>query len=76
MAIELPPGKYTLETAVMDRESGNMGTGHSEFSVAPTAQRRGHLLADVGSLLHTQCEGPGSQRTIPVSRWQHYADIE
>ena len=38
MAIELPPGKYTLETAVMDRESGNMGTGHSEFSVAPTAK--------------------------------------
>jgi len=22
----------------MDRESGNMGTGHSEFSVAPTAK--------------------------------------
>jgi len=30
--------KIYSETAVMDRESGNMGTGHSEFSVAPTAK--------------------------------------
>ena len=30
----LPPGKYTLETAVMDRESGKTGLRRSEFSVA------------------------------------------
>jgi len=38
MAIELPPGKIYSGDRVMDRESGNMGTGHSEFSVAPTAK--------------------------------------
>ena len=33
MTVTLPPGKYTLETAVMDRESGKIGTGRAEFTV-------------------------------------------
>jgi VWFA-related protein len=33
MAVILPPGKYTLESAVMDLESGKIGTGRSEFTV-------------------------------------------
>jgi VWFA-related protein len=35
MAITLPPGKYTVESAVMDRESGKIGTERSEFTLAP-----------------------------------------
>ena len=34
MMVALPPGKYTLESAVMDRESGKVGTARSEFTVA------------------------------------------
>ncbi|MGA2272599.1 MAG: VWA domain-containing protein [Bryobacteraceae bacterium] len=34
MSIELPPGQYSLETAVMDRESGKIGFDRSAFTVA------------------------------------------
>jgi hypothetical protein len=34
-AVLLPAGKYTLETAVMDRESGNIGMNSSSLTVAP-----------------------------------------
>jgi VWFA-related protein len=35
MTAAVAPGKYTLESAVMDRESGKIGTERSEFTVAP-----------------------------------------
>jgi hypothetical protein len=35
MTLTLPPGKYTVESAVMDRESGKIGTVRSEFTLAP-----------------------------------------
>ncbi len=35
MTITLPPGKYTIESAVMDRESGKIGTERSEFTLPP-----------------------------------------
>jgi VWFA-related protein len=38
MPLELPPGKYSLETAVMDRESGKMGIERSEFTVGPAGK--------------------------------------
>jgi VWFA-related protein len=38
MPLELPPGKYTLETAVMDRESGKTGVEHIDFTVGPTGK--------------------------------------
>ena len=65
MAIELPPGKYTLETAVMDRESGNMGTGHSEFSVAPTAKGVG-----ISSLTSVRCYTPNVKGLDPNEPFQ------
>jgi hypothetical protein len=34
-AVLLPPGKYTLETAVMDRESGKIGMSSSNLTVNP-----------------------------------------
>jgi VWFA-related protein len=33
MTVMLPPGKYSLESAVMDRESGKIGTQRAEFTV-------------------------------------------
>jgi VWFA-related protein len=33
MTVALPAGKYSLESAVMDRESGKVGTQRSEFTV-------------------------------------------
>jgi hypothetical protein len=33
MTVALPAGKYSLESAVMDRESGKIGTQRSEFTV-------------------------------------------
>jgi hypothetical protein len=38
MTITVPAGKYTLESAVMDRESGRIGTGRSEFTIEPNAK--------------------------------------
>ncbi len=37
MSLTIPPGKYTLESAVMDRESGKTGARRSEFVIAPHA---------------------------------------
>jgi VWFA-related protein len=37
MTVTLPPGKYSLESAVMDRESGKTGTMRAEFTVPPKA---------------------------------------
>ncbi|HXB69461.1 MAG TPA: VWA domain-containing protein [Candidatus Acidoferrales bacterium] len=37
MTVALPPGKYSLESAVMDRESGKIGTERSSFTVPPKA---------------------------------------
>src|ERR1019366_8607429 len=37
MTVMLPAGKYSLESAVMDRASGKIGTGHSEFTVPAKA---------------------------------------
>ena len=37
MTVTLPAGKYSLESAVMDRESGKIGTQRSEFTVPAKA---------------------------------------
>jgi VWFA-related protein len=38
MPVVIAPGKYTLETAVMDMESGKIGTERTEFTVAAKAK--------------------------------------
>jgi hypothetical protein len=38
MTITIPPGKYTLDSAVMDRESGKIGMQRSEFTIDPKAK--------------------------------------
>jgi VWFA-related protein len=35
MMVTLPPGKYTVECALMDQQSGKTGTQRSEFTVGP-----------------------------------------
>jgi VWFA-related protein len=35
MTVTLAPGKYALDSAVLDRESGKIGTQRSQFTVAP-----------------------------------------
>jgi VWFA-related protein len=35
ITVAIPPGKYTMETAVMDRESGKVGVERSAFEVRP-----------------------------------------
>jgi VWFA-related protein len=37
MELNAPPGKYTLESAVMDAESGKVGFQRAEFTVEPKA---------------------------------------
>jgi VWFA-related protein len=50
MPLNLPPGKYGLETAVMDRESGKMGIERSGFTVGPKGKGVGiSSLASVRS---------------------------
>jgi VWFA-related protein len=50
MPLNLPPGKYGLETAVMDRESGKMGIERSGFTVGPVGKGVGiSSLASVRS---------------------------
>ena len=38
LTVNIPPGKYTLDAAVMDRESGKTGVERSTFDVAPKAK--------------------------------------
>jgi len=38
MQVVMPAGKYTFETAVLDRESGKAGMQKTEFTVAPSAK--------------------------------------
>ena len=37
-AVVLPPGKYSLESAVMDLEANKLGVTRSEFSIAPKSK--------------------------------------
>jgi VWFA-related protein len=38
MTVPVSPGKYTLSSAVMDRESGKIGMQRSEFTIAPKSK--------------------------------------
>jgi VWFA-related protein len=38
MTVTVPPGNYTLESAVMDRESGKIGNARSEFTIEPKSK--------------------------------------
>lgn len=48
MMIRLPAGEYTLESVVMDRQSGKSGVDRSQFSVAP--RNRGVAISSLTSM--------------------------
>ena len=65
MTVALPPGKYSLESAVMDRQSGKIGTRHSEFTLS--AQAAGVAIS---SLTPVHSYVPNSKRLDPNDPFQ------
>jgi VWFA-related protein len=65
MMVTLPPGKYTLESAVMDRESGKIGTARSEFTVAPKGKGVG-----ISSLALVRSFAPNAKGLDPNEPFQ------
>ena len=58
--VTVAPGKYTLETAVMDRESGKIGMERTEFTVAAKAKGVGlSSLTMVRSFAPAKGQDPG-----------------
>ena len=52
MEVDLPPGKYTLESAVIDQESSKTGAQRSEFTV-PASGRGGDLVAAADAIVYS-----------------------
>ena len=65
MMVELPPGKYTLESAVMDRENGKIGTARSKFAIAPKAKGVG-----ISSLTLVRSFAPNAKGLDPNEPFQ------
>jgi VWFA-related protein len=66
MAITIPAGHYTLESAVMDLESGKIGTQRSEFTVAGKAAGVG-----ISSLLTVRSYTPNVKGLDPAEPFQY-----
>jgi VWFA-related protein len=65
MMVELPPGKYTLESAVMDRESGKIGTARSDFAIAEKSKGVG-----ISSLMLVRSFAPNAKGLDPNEPFQ------
>ena len=65
MAVTVAPGKYTLESAVMDRESGKIGMERSEFTVAPKGKGVG-----ISSLTPVRSYTPNAKGLDPNEPFQ------
>ena len=65
MAVTVPPGKYTLESAVMDRESGKIGVQRSEFAVEPKGSGVG-----ISSLVEVRSYAPNAKGLDPDEPFQ------
>jgi VWFA-related protein len=65
MMVELPPGKYTLESAVMDRESGKIGTARSEFAIAEKSKG-----VSISSLMLVRSFAPNAKGLDPNEPFQ------
>jgi VWFA-related protein len=63
--VELPPGKYTLESAVMDRESGKIGTARSDFTIAAKGKGVG-----ISSLMLVRSFAPNAKGLDPDEPFQ------
>jgi VWFA-related protein len=65
MTVTVAPGKYTLESAVMDRESGDIGMERSEFTVAPKGKGVG-----ISSLTPVRSYTPNAKGLDPNEPFQ------
>ena len=57
MTVTLPPGKYTLETAVIDGESGKVRDAAFGIRSAGQSRRRRHFFPRPHAFLHAQRQG-------------------
>ncbi len=65
MTVTVAPGKYTLESAVMDRESGKIGMERSEFTVTPNGKGVG-----ISSLTPVRSYTPNAKGLDPNEPFQ------
>jgi VWFA-related protein len=65
LSATVPAGKYTLESAVMDRASGKIGTQRAEFSVAPKGKGVG-----ISSLTPVRSYAPDAKNLSPDEPFQ------
>jgi VWFA-related protein len=65
MTITVPAGPYTLESAVMDRESGKIGTGRSAFTIESKAKGVG-----ISSLTTVRSYVAGAKGLDPADPFQ------
>ncbi len=66
MKITLPPGRYTVESAVIDRESDKLGTGRSEFTLAPHEKGVG-----ISSIMQVRSYTPNIKGLDPNEPFQY-----
>jgi VWFA-related protein len=66
LPVVLAPGKYTLDSAVMDEESGKIGTQHSEFAVAANAKGVG-----ISSITAVRSYTPNAKGLDPQEPFQY-----
>jgi hypothetical protein len=65
MTVTVSPGKYTLESAVMDREGSKIGVQHSEFAVEPKGKGVG-----ISSLTAVRSYSPNAKGLDPNEPFQ------
>ena len=70
MTVTLPAGAYTLESAVMDRESGKTGTNRSEFTVAASSRS-----VAISSLTPMRSYTPNAKQLDPNDPFQFQGGI-
>ena len=70
MALQLAPGNYTLESAVLDRESGKMGVQRTAFTIAPAAKGVG-----ISSLTSVRSYAPNAKNLDPNETFQFQGGI-
>ena len=63
--VTIPPGSYVLESAVMDRESGKMGTHHNSFTVVPASKG-----VAISSLAAVRSYTPNAKGLDPAEPYQ------
>ena len=74
MTVTLPAGKYSLESAVMDRESGKIGTQRSEFTVPAKAAGVAISSLDPMRSYTPERQGARPERPVPIPGRQRHAD--